>query len=378
MSLCGLAGTPSSFLLWFISSGLLVSHFPGSAEPSGSFTQELHTQVQEIIDGYFGAADSQARKSCASRLAAILSRPDTAKNAEMVIEALPSAAQYHATRLELHLGRARRANGLREGMQKEGYELELDYLVGRVEHAARRDDSEEAMSAVTEQISQIFRVYREELGTRLGGEGGAEVIEMWASELEETWQTSKDSMFNSYLSRPLSPVELESVETSLRQAIAKFPVLQLSKSDLSDTVRLKELRVAELGEEFMNSLFLATRIANQEFSVFAARRKAWQDKLEWDIARARAAQGVRVLEPGSEPKVARPKKKMRREATRAEESEPETDADAADAQPMVPDRSRTSSPAPWPSWRWAALVGLVVVVGAAFALIRRRMSRRGA
>jgi hypothetical protein len=261
----------------FVSCFLLQAPF--ALAQSDANPAEVLQKVEQAVNSAFGAVDPVRRKSYADKIgAAALASIGSPRMAE-ILEALPTAATYHATHVTASLQHASMV-GIQTGdLAQEGYDIEADFLGFRVTRALSVHPTESSLSVLDAQVNQIFETATSEMREHFQGEGMERLLTRFSQE-KAVWRFGETSPFNSSLDTPLSQSDLNLVLDGIQGAIRASPPATVTAEDLRDPAKLKALGVVDAIQRALRAADKATEICFRDFEPYEKRAEAWTAKVE--------------------------------------------------------------------------------------------------
>jgi hypothetical protein len=270
---------------------------PFTLAQSDANPAEVLQKVEQAVNSAFGAVDPVRRKSYADKIGAVALASIGSPRMAEILEALPTAALYHATHVTTSLQQASRLGIPTGDLEQEGYDIEADFLSFRVTRALSVHPTESSLSVLDAQVNQIFETATSEMKQHYQGEGMERLLTRFTQE-KAVWRFGETSPFNSSLDTPLSESDLHLVLNGIRGAIRASPSTTVNAEDLRDPDKLKALGVVDAIQRALRAAGKATEICFRDFEPYEKRAEAWTAKVEERVRAAsekRAAAGSAAL-----------------------------------------------------------------------------------
>lgn len=280
------AGRPVSLL------GLLVllSLDPPEGQATAPDAVQVSERVRAVLSTHLGNLDETIRQRYANDLIAALGTASSAQSSRILAN-LDQAIGYHATRIEVMQQRYQQV-GVPEGLVREGYDLEFQYLTQRVLRAARNEWTSEGRTEATAQIESLAQSLQTSLEERVAGEAGKQYVDQEVGKLRQAWIGSLDLPLNRFVDGPISPERLEAIKTSISAGMADFASVELTATDVSSRERLAELGVLKLVADARKTCYRMTQDCFTEFKSPEGRCNDWQARVDAQLG-ARRKEAIR-------------------------------------------------------------------------------------
>lgn len=353
---------------------LLLLVAPGSAqEESPSAPTTIEQRVDAALRKSFSGLTLESRQAAARKIQeALVGSRASARRSEEILRALPEGAENRGRQVYFRLEEARHLKlPVDADFVQRGYLAQTDYLAAEVARAGRTEWTEASRSAVEAQIGTLSDVIRRSLLERLQGPGAEALVASFVDPLRESWRSSLDRPFSTFLDSPIATTDLERAILGIREQVQRFAPVVLSAADAANPAQLQELGVTRFLEDVKKVAFRTSASCFPEFSEFQSRTDAWSAELEKQVDEqvGKGGAGIDLVDrlPKPDPRRAGSPASARPVPT-AVPSLIASGEEAKPARPLPPARPVDADD----PWRWFRIVGGGAIALVVLALLMRR------
>ncbi len=255
--------------------------------------QDLKDQVREIVERYFAGADTTHRVIYAHRISEPLSGLVSPIRANDLIRALPSLCENLVEAVNFHVRRIPQAHPRAGELAHEGYDICSDRIAALVSRASRFKRSESDRALAIQQCDLIIDAAKNALRERLLATAGSDLVDRRFDELREGWIRRIDSPFHSVIGAPLSAEDLATLIATIHGKGRDFVPIVLTRDDVSNPARLKQLGVEQLLLDVREASYQVTRLSYKGHPDHTGRHRDWVAKVDALVAGSRNADARR-------------------------------------------------------------------------------------
>lgn len=274
----------------------------------GGGGSDLLGRVEKIVVAGLPEADGTRRRIYVERLGGALMAARDPRRAEVLLQALPGAVEFHR-----HCVVARGVEpvdlpGVDPGkgvsvplpavLVQEGLDAHVEFLTGRIERSLARPDPEADRAAIAGQIDRLGDAMAAALQSKLPGEAGARFAKAEVDGIRDVWKMSLDLPLNGFLDIPLTEAQMRAVLEGVRTALDRREPVVLDGKDVADPKRPEAVAAAELRREVTESAFLACTLCYGGLESHERWVRDWDERVRMHVAAEAARLGLEFKPPG--------------------------------------------------------------------------------